>query len=166
MAEQNRKTTEQKLWRRKAEQTVEQYLDWLFCDQDGQSIAKEGRSMMGIWADFHGDIPKSSGFSGFCTLAAKVDRMRFRHATDWMLAAREAMMQLEPQHIDALCVDRFYRNKTKVATDPFNEKRVEIYYGDQECAWMLRISPETLRKRISRGYRALEKILQADKKAA
>ncbi|MBL3825150.1 MULTISPECIES: hypothetical protein [unclassified Marinobacter] len=165
MADQNRKTTEQKLWRRKAEQTVEQYLDYLFCDADGQSIAREGRTLLGIYSE-HGSIPRGSGFSGFCTLAARVDRMRIRHATDWMLAARDAVVQLESQYIDALCIDRFYRNKTKVATDPFTEKRVEIYYGDQECAWFLRISKDTLRKRISRGYQMLEEVLQSNKQAA
>lgn len=166
MAEQNRKTTEQRELRKRAEDTVEHYLDWLFCDQDGQSIAREGRSMMGIWSDFRGDIPKSSGFSGFCTLAAKVDRMRIRHATDWMIKARDAMKELEGEYIDALCVDRFYRGKTKVATDPFTEQRVEIYYRDEDCARFLKVSVEAMRKRISRGYQMLESVLQSDKLAA
>ncbi len=166
MAEQNRKTAEQKLWRKDAERLVEQYLDYVFCDADGESIAREGRSMMGLYLDFHGDIPKGSGFSGFCTLAAKVDRMRIRHATDWMIRARDIVTQLDGDLINALCVERLYRNRPRAAFDPISEQRYEVCWGDVECAQYLGIAPGTFRNRISQGYQALEVLIKESKKVA
>lgn len=166
MAEQNRKTTEQKLWRKDAERLVEQYLDYVFCDADGESIAREGRSMMGRYLDFHGDIPKGSGFSGFCTLAAKVDRMRMRHATDWMIRARDIVTQLDGNLINALCVERMYRNRPRAAFDPISEQRYEVCWGDVECAQYLGIAPGTFRNRISSGYQALMEIMRELRAAA
>jgi len=160
MAEQNRKTDEQRRQRQRAERLVEQYLDYVFCDADGESIAKEGRSMMGLYLDFRGDMPKGSGFSGFCTLAAKVDRMRLRHATDWMIRARDIVTRLEGELISALCVDRLYRNRPRMAFDPISEQRYEICWGDVECAHYLGIAPGTFRNRISAGYQALEEIMR------
>jgi len=166
MAEQNRKTAEQRLWRMKAEKVVDQYLDYIFCDADGESIAREGRSVMGIYADFHGDPPSGSGFSGFCTLAAKVDRMRLRHATDWMIAARDVMIQVEPDQREAVCIDQVYRGKVKVAIDPFTQERVEIEWNDDRCASLMGISAAALRKRISRGYREVERLLTEQRQQA
>ena len=165
MAEQNRKTTEQILWRKKAEEVVDAFLDYLFADSDHESITREGRSLLGIYSE-HGEIPRGSGFTGFCKLAGKVDRMRLKHVTERMLWARRQIIHLDDDYIGALCVDRCYRGRTKVATDPFTQERIEIVWDDRRCASLLQISPEAMRKRISRGYQALESVLQSHKQVA
>lgn len=165
MAEQNRKTTEQKLWRIKAQETVDDFLDYMFSDRDQEGITKESRSLLGIYSE-HGHIPRGSGFSGFCKLAGKVDRMRFRHVTDQMRRARDKVSQLDEDLLGALCIDRCYRGRTKVAIDPFTEERIEIVWDDERCASLMSVSSDTMRKRISRGYKALEIVLQSNKLAA
>lgn len=165
MADQNRKTAEQILWRKKAEEVVDAFLDYLFADSDHESITREGRSLLGIYSE-HGEIPRGSGFSGFCKLAGKVDRMRAKYVTEKMLWARRIVIQVDDDLVGALCVDRCYRGRTKVATDPFTEQRVEIVWDDWRCASLMGLSQEAMRKRISRGYQALEAILQSDRKAA
>lgn len=165
MAEQNRKTSEQVLWRIRAEQLVDSYLDYLFADSDSEIIAKEGLSLLGIYSE-HGSLPRSPGFAGFCKLAGVVDRMRMRYATEAMLAARRKMIMLDDDYINALCIDRCYRGRIKVAVDPFTEQRFEIVWDDFRCASLLGISQEAMRKRISRGYRALEDALRPSKQTA
>lgn len=165
MAEQNRKTTEQRLWRIEAEKVVDAFLDYLFADSDHESIILEGRSLLGIYSE-HGEIPRGSGFTGFCKMAGKVDRMRLKNVTERMLWARRQIIHLEDNYIGALCVDRCYRGRTKASTDPFTQERVETVWDDRRCASLLRISPEAMRKRISRGYQMLEAVLQSNNKVA
>ncbi|BES72181.1 hypothetical protein RE428_31990 [Marinobacter nanhaiticus D15-8W] len=161
MAEQNRKTDVQREWRRKAQQEVEIYLDYLFADADQQSIIGESRSVMGIAADFWGQIPKGSGFSGFCTLGHKVDRMHRREVSPRQQLAAERLRQLSEKQRGALCVERCFRGKTKVvARDPFvPESGVEITYHDGDCAEMLDCTVQVFRQRVSDGYARLEQVM-------
>lgn len=161
MAEQNRKTAEERERRESAMKVVDSYIDYLLAEKDAGDIASEGRHILGIYQE-HGGLPKSSGFSGFCKLADKVDRMRYTKLTSEMISAKEVVGRLAIDLVSALCVDRVYRDKTKaVATDPLNEKSVEITYKTLDCARMLRISESAYRKRVSRGYQELEIILQS-----
>lgn len=165
MAEQNRKTKEQIRWRMKAEDVVDAYLDYLLSDADQESIAREGRTMLGVYSE-HGGIPRGSGFSGFCKLPGKIDRMKVRRVTENMRNARDLMVQIDSDQVSALFMDRCYRGRVKVAIDPFTEDRIEIHWDDRRCASHMGISPEALRKRISRGYQAIESILKSDKAIA
>lgn len=166
MAEQNRKTQAEKQLRAKAEAVVDRFLDYVFADSDAQDIANEGRHILGTYSD-HGSLPKGSGFAGFCKLAGKVDRMRRREITSPMVQAKEAMTALDDDQVNALCVDRMYRGKTRAkAVDPLNGKSVEITYFTKDCARMLDLSEDAYRKRVSRGYQALEIALQSDSLAA
>ncbi|HIO30741.1 hypothetical protein [Marinobacter salarius] len=167
MAEQNRKTTEQKLWRMEAERVVSLYLDYVFADSDADDIARESRHILGTYSE-HGSLPKGSGFAGFCKLGGKIDRMRYRDVTRPMIQAKEAMEKVgDDDQINALCVDRMYRDRTRaVATDPLNGKTREITYRTKDCARKLNISEDVYRKRVSRGYQALESVLQSRKQAA
>ena len=113
---------------------VDMFLDVLLSNHD--EIAKESRSIIGALVDFRGEIPRSSGFSGFCKLAAKVDRMR-----DWSdihLLACMIVRNLSDRQCEALAYDRFYRGRTKVATDPcFPRQRAEIHWDDNACPCIL-----------------------------
>lgn len=167
MAEQNRKTTEQKLWRMKAEEVVDAFLDYVFANSDAEDIANEGRHILGTYSE-HGSLPQGSGFAGFCKLANKVHRMRYREVTPVMIRAKEHVDKIEDEgQINAICVDRMYRDRTRAkATDPLNGKTIEITYRTADCARMLDISEDVYRKRVSRGYQKLETVLQPDKLAA
>jgi len=165
MAEQNRKTAEQIRLREQAEAEVDAYIDCLQTSGSQDSIAREGRSLMGIFAE-HGEIPRGSGFSGFCTLGNRVDKMRRYGITNRMTLAAIRMGQIDDDLVAALCIDRAYRGRVKVAVDPFTQGRVEIKWDDRRCADLLKISPDALRKRISRGYKALETVLQSECLAA
>jgi len=167
MAEQNRKTPDQKLWRLKAEEVVDVFLDFVFADSDADDIARESRHILATYSE-HGTLPKGSGFAGFCTLGAKVDRMRHREVTQKMLWAQKQMQKIgDDDQLNAICVDRMYRGKTRVvALDPLNGKTVEFNYRAVDCANKLGLSEDAYRKRVSRGYQALEVALQSIKLAA
>lgn len=151
------KTEQEKRVRNTAQQIVDWFLDVLM--SSSQDIPWEGRSVIGALVDFRGEIPASSGFSGFCKLGAKVDRMR-----DWQphhkLALR-LMNELSDLQVEALCIDRAYRNRTKVAVDPFTpERRVEIHWNDDACAQQLRCTVAAFRKRVSESYGRLDDLLE------
>ncbi len=167
MAEQNCKTTEQKLWRMKAEEVVDHFLDYVFASSDADDIAHEARHILGTYSE-HGTLPKGSGFAGFCKLANKVHRMRYREVTAVMIRAKERVDQIQDDdQINAICIDRMYRDRTRAkAIDPLNGKAVEITYKTRDCARMLGVTEDVYRKRVSRGYQRLEAVLQPDKKAA
>ena len=166
MAEQNRKTAEQKELRKQAEEWVESYIDFLIVTGLQDDIANEGRHILGIYQE-HGEIPKSSGFSGFCTLAGRVNRMRHRELTSRMIEAMRVMSKLAPEYVEAVCVDKGMRGKThSIAVDPLNEKSIEITCTIAWCAEKLGVSEVTYRKRVSRGYQQIESVLQSDKLAA
>ncbi|MGO1500822.1 MAG: hypothetical protein ACTHWH_06015 [Marinobacter sp.] len=167
MAEQNRKTSEQKLWRLAAEKVVDAFLDYVLADSDADDIARETRHILGTYSD-HGSLPKGSGVSGVCKLASMVDRMRFREVTHHMLLAKRRIERIkDADQIAAICVDRMYRDKTRaIAVDPLNGKTVEITYRTRDCALMLAVSEDVYRKRVSRGYQKLESVLQPDTQIA
>lgn len=167
MAGQNRKTRKQIDQRAEAERVVDHYLDFVFADSQAGDIALESRSILGTFSE-HGELPRGSGFAGFCKLGGKVDRMRRIEVTPAMLAACSMISHIRDyDHLSAVCVDRMYRGHTKaIATDPLNGKVVEITYRAAHCADMLRISEEAYRKRVSRAYQDLEAALFPDQKAA
>jgi hypothetical protein len=147
---------------------VDLFLDVLLSNQG--EIPMESRCVIGALVDFKGQIPKSSGFRGFCTLAAKVDRMR-----DWSdihLLACMIVRNLSDRQREAVVCDRAYRGRTKVAIDPFMpDKPVEVkLWDDKECARELGCTVPALRQRIVDGYSSIEQALRAhqsqDRKAA
>lgn len=150
------KDNSEKAARNMAMQVVDWYLDVLLADEG--SIAMEGRTVIGALVDFKGQMPQSSGFSGFCKLGAKVDRMR-----DWPDGHRMAvvvMHKLSDRQREAVCIDRSYRGRTKVAIDPFTpEKPIEKHWGDKECAELSRCTITTFRQRVYDGYSRLEGML-------
>jgi len=167
MAEQNRKTNEQKLWRIEAERVVDVFLDYVFAESDERDIARESRHILGTYSD-HGSLPQGSGFSGFCNLGSKCDRMRWREVTSAMLSAQRKIEQIKDGDlINAVCIDKMYRGRTRaVATDPLNGKAVEFTFRAYDCAYKLGITEDAYRKRVSRGYQRLEEIIHPEKKAA
>lgn len=167
MAEQNRKTDEQRRQRQRAEQVMDDYLDFVFAESDIRDIAREARHILGTYAD-HGELPQGSGFAGFCKLAGAVDRMRRISVTNAMIRAYAAVIRLrDSDTINAMCIDRLYRGRTRsVSIDPLNGVSVDVTYRTRDCANMLRLSEDAYRQRVSRGYRALESILAHGQKAA
>ena len=154
-----KRTNSSKAARQQAEAIVDLFLDVLLSSDD--DIAKESRSVIGALVDFKGQIPKSSGFSGFCKLAGKVDRMH--RWSDAHLMACMVVRNLSDRQRDALAFDRFYRNRTKVAVDPFTpEKRIEIHWDDRRCADSLHCSVAAFQQRVYDGYSALELRLGAN----
>jgi len=158
-----KRTNSSKAARQQAEVIVDMFLDVLLSNHD--EIARESRSIIGALVDFRGEIPRSSGFRGFCKLAAKVDRMR-----DWSdihLLACMIVRNLSDRQCEALAYDRFYRGRTKVATDPFfPEQRVGIHWDDNACAESLGCSVNAFQKRVFEGYCSVEAMLTKSAKAA
>ncbi len=139
--------------RQQAEIVVDLFLDVLLSrDRDA---GWEGNSLIGKLVEFKGELPKSSGFSGFSKVYEQSKWLR-----DWSdehVAACVMMRSLSDRRREALCMDRAYRGRTKVVVDPFTpEQRVEIYWDDNACAQQLRCTPEAFRRRVHEGYRALE----------
>jgi len=168
MAEQNRKTAQQQELREQAQKVVEDFLDYLFAGKDTEDIAMEARHILGTYAD-HGSLPHGSGFSGFCKLAGKVDRIRWCEVTHQMREAKRLMDSINDDSglVDALCIERMYRGKTRAkAVDPLNGKAVMITYRTRDCANMLGISQDVYRKRVSRGFQRLEAVMQDQARAA
>lgn len=168
MAKQNRKTYQEKQIREDARQVVEAFLDYLFAGKDAEDIAMEARHILGTYSE-HGSLPHGSGFSGFCKLAAKVDRIRWVDVTHNMLEAKRTMDSINDDsgQVDALCVECMYRGKTRAkAVDPLNGKSVMITYRTRDCAGMLGISEDVYRKRVSRGFQRLESAMQDQAEAA
>lgn len=162
MAVQNRKTEQQRRSRVRAQREVDRFIAYLQGLDAIDRIASEGRSLMGMWADFKGKAPAGSGFSGFCVLADKLDRIRRSSAPDEFVRAFDRLMALyrrAPKCVMALCVDRFYRGRTKVATDPFTEARYEIRWTDEACGRLLGCRAKVFQRRVSKGYAALESML-------
>lgn len=123
---------------------VDLYIDVIMADEE--SIALESRSLLGALVDFKGEIPRSSGFSGFCKLAGKVDRMR--SWTDAHKMSVVVMARLTAKQRKALILDRVYRNRFKVCTrHPMGK-----YWNDEECAIECGCSVEAFWKRVSDGY--------------
>ena len=161
MAEQNRKTAAQRQLRERAESIVDSFIDYRLADIYFDDIAHEGRHILGMYQS-HGSIPRGSGFSGFCTLAAKVDRIRQQAITHRMIEAQNIAAKLADDLQEAVCLDKLLRGKTRVvAIDPLTEQRVEITYTTAYCAELLGLSQDTYRKRVSRAYQQIESVLQS-----
>jgi hypothetical protein len=161
------RTTESRAARQQAELVVDLFIDVL-CNGNAE-IARESRSVIGALVDFRGEIPRSSGFAGFCKLAAKIDRMK--RITPLEMMACYVVNRLSDRQVEALVCDRAYRGRTKVATDPFHpDKPLEVaLWDDVRCAQSLRCTVATFRQRIYDGYGKLESVLgehQPMKKAA
>lgn len=150
------KTDNEKKARYMAVQVVDWFLEVVLADEN--SIAMESRTLIGALVDFKGEIPQSSGFSGFCKLGSKVDRMR-----DWPEGHKMAVMlmqKLSDRQREAVCIDRSYRGRTKVAIDPFTpERRLEIHWDDKACAEQARCTVKTFQQRVFDGYNRLENLL-------
>lgn len=162
MAEQNRRTAQQARARELAQREVDRYIAYMLREDTIDQISRESRSIMGAWSDFEGRPPSGSGFSEICPLADKVDKMnRQRMPAEFMLAYErlQAMAERSPKRVTALCVDRAYRNRIKVAIDPFTEQRLEIHWTDSACAELLKCSVKVFQGRVSKGYSQLESIL-------
>ena len=161
MAEQNRKTTDQKFWRNSAKDAVDLYIEVIYADVRNQNIAWESRSVTGMTVDFLGEIPKGSGFSGFCTLGAKIDRMAHDVRTQDHRNAAEWLSRLPSYQRDALVYDRALRGRSRVvAIDPLlPESPVTKLWTDEACAADLYCSVDNFRRRISDGYAELEQIM-------
>jgi hypothetical protein len=148
--------------RRQAEVIVDMFLDVLLSNHE--KIARESRSIIGALVDFRGEIPRSSGFGGFCKMAGKVDRMA--RWSDTHMMACMVMRNLSGRQREALAYDRFYRGRTKVATDPFfPEQRAEIHWDDNACAESLGCSVNAFQKRVFEGYCSVEAMLTKPAKA-
>ena len=151
-----RQSSQVKTARQQAQMVVDLFLDVLLSrDRDA---GWEGDSLIGKLVDFKGELPRSSGFSGFSRVYEQSKWLR-----DWSdghVAACVMMRSLSDRRREALCMDRAYRGRTKVAVDPFTpEQRVEIYWDDNACAQQLRCTPEAFRRRVHDGYRALEAMI-------
>ena len=142
--------------RQQAMMCVEMYIDVALSGND--DIARESRSVIGALVDFRGEIPRSSGFSGFCKLAGKIDRMK--KFGDTHLMACYILRSLSDRQHDAVVCNQTYRGRTKVAIDPFvPERRIEILWDDKRCADTLDCTVGTFRQRIVDGYTRMERWL-------
>lgn len=169
MAEQNRKTAEQRELRERAEAMVDKFVAYLQGVDTIDQIAHQGRSIMGMWADFKGKSPSGSGYSGFCLLAEKVDRLRaVRMPADFCFAYDKIsrIAERSPKRVEALLVDRLYRGRTKVAIDPFTQERHEIYWSDEACCQLLGCSRKVFQRRVSEGYAQVERVISPSLAAA
>lgn len=168
MAEQNRKSNEQKAARQKAQDAVDRYIEVIYAEVRNNGIAWEGRSVIGMAADFHGEIPGGSGFSGFCKLGAKIDLMANDVRTQDHHNACDWMRRLHTDHRDALVYDRALRNREKVlAIDPMHpETPVTKFWSDDRCAEDLGCSRDMFRRLVSDGYADLERLMGLKKSQA
>ncbi|RKR79600.1 hypothetical protein [Marinobacter nauticus] len=167
MAEQNRRTAEQRRAREVAQREVDRFIAYLQGLDTIDQIAHQGRSIMGMWAEFEGKPPSGSGFSGFCVLADKLEKIRMRNMPAEFARAYErlrTMASKSPKRVDALVVDRFYRGRTKVAIDPFTEKRLEIHWNDEACGQLLDCTAKVFQRRVTEGYKQLESLLEGSKR--
>jgi hypothetical protein len=148
--------------RQQAQLVVDLFLDVLLSrDQDA---GWQGDSLIGKLVDFKGELPKSSGFSGFSKVYEQSKWLR--EWSDSHKMACVVMRNISDRQREALCMDRAYRGRTKVAVDPFTpDARIEIHWNDEACAQQLRCSPQAFSQRVHDGYRALESLL-AEKVAA
>jgi len=162
MAEQNRRTVQQIRAREAAQREVDRYIAYVNREDTIDQISRESRSIMGAWADFEGRPPSGSGFSEVCRLGDKVDKMKRQKMPEEFTLAFErlrAMAEKSPRRVTAICVDRAYRNRIKVAIDPFTEQRLEIHWNDSACAELLNCTVKAFQRRVSKGYSQLECIL-------
>ena len=123
-------------------------------------VAWEGFGLIGRFLEFHGQIPKSSGYHEVDTMPQRVDRMR-----TWPRDYREALVlfwQLSENQRWALGYDRARRGRQiAVAHDPFRGPLI-IEYDDRVCARELNCSISQFRDRVYSGYKRLEEMLEVE----
>jgi len=138
--------------RQQAEKLVDIYLNWaLSTDQDA---GWHSGSVIGRLVDFRGDLPQSSGFYGVDRMEKELRFLTGHHAD--LPIAKAAVAALHDNYKIAVFTDRHYRNRVKVAIDPFvPNRRVEFKYTDEALAAMLSISVRTYRYRVDEGYRQI-----------
>lgn len=162
MAEQNRRTSDQRRAREAAQREVDRFIAYLQGMDTIDQVARQGRSIMGMWAEFEGKPPSGSGFNGFCILADKLEKLRHRQMPEEFARAYNRLTKMartSPKRVDALCIDRFYRGRTKVAIDPFTEQRLEIHWSDEACGQLLNCTAKVFQRRVTEGYKQLESLI-------
>lgn len=161
MAEQNRKSDIERRWRNQAKSTVDLYIEAIYAEARRRDLAYESRSVIGMSVDFRGQIPRGSGFSGFCKLGAKIDRMSRDIITQNHLRAVEWLDRLPEIFRDAMVYDRALRGREKVvAVDPLRPGNpVTKLWTDERCAEDLHCTKDAFKRRVSDGYFELERIM-------
>lgn len=138
--------------REAAEKVVDRYLTVLLSRDD--DAGWQGAGILGRIIDFRGELPGSSGFSGFSTVWEKG-----RHLRNWpykYIAAFKMVNKLPVEVRTALVLDRAYRGRVKVAVDPFvPDKRVECRWDDAKCGQVMGVKAETFAKKVTASYRVL-----------
>lgn len=135
-----------------AEKLVDIYLDHVM-SADSDAGWHNG-SIIGRLVDFRGDLPQSSGFYGVDRMEKEVRFLRRPHKD--LPTAISAIERLTPELKIAVFSDRAYRNRTKVAIDPFHpDKPIEITWTDDAIASELGVSVRKYRDSITEGYRRI-----------
>lgn len=153
------KNDQQKAARQMAEKVVDLFLEVIMSSD--RDAGWQGDSLIGKLVDFKGELPKSSGFSGFSKVWEQTRLLREWSETHAMACV--VMHQLSDMQREAVCIDRAYRGRTKVAVDPFTpDQRVEIFWNDEACAQQLRCKVGTFRQRVLDGYLSIESLLKSE----
>lgn len=141
-----------KAQREQAEKVVDRYLTVLMSRDD--EAGWQGAGILGRIIEFRGELPDSSGFSGFSTVWEKGQHLR-----NWSykyIAAFNLVNRLPVETRTALVLDRAYRGRVKVAIDPFvPDKRVECRWDDEKCGRVMNVKPDTFAKKVLSAYRDL-----------
>lgn len=139
--------------REQAEKLVDIYLTWAL--SSNHDAGWHGGSIIGRLVDFRGDLPQSSGFYGVDRMEKEIRYLTCQHSD--LPLARQLIEQLDDKYKIAVFSDRHYRNRVKIAIDPFvPEKRVEFKWTDEAIAAVLGISTANYRQRVSRAYSLIE----------
>jgi len=169
MADQNRRSDAQRRARETAQMEVDRYIAYLQGLDTIDQIAHQGRSILSMWAEFHGRPPSGSGHSGFCNLADKLEKIRRRNTPEDFARAYQrlsGMAEKSPKQVSALCVDRYCRGRIKATVDPFTDQRREVLWDDHACAQLLGCSVKCFQRRVSKGYIQIEYMLGFQESAA
>ena len=142
--------------RTQAEAVVDRFLVWFYSsDADAGWHAP---NLIARMMEFGGDLPSSSGFHAVDRMEFEVEYLRY-FGKDFLSEVR-MVRNLKPIYLVAVASDRAYRNRIKVAVDPFTpDKPVEIKWDDGKIAAVLGITAQAYRKRVQRGYAMLEAML-------
>lgn len=143
--------------RKQAEEVVDRYLKMIMASDD--DAGWQGSGIIGRLVDFQGELPESSGFSGFSKVWEQ-SLLIGQWPAKFRIAAR-LMEILTPMQREAVCIDRAYRGRVKVIWEDGADHAVQVEWDDRRCADALGCSPDALRQRISAGYQALEGVYGA-----
>ena len=143
--------------RETAEHIVDMYLKVILSSD--KDAGWQGDNLIGKLIDFKGELPQSSGFSGFSKVWEQTALLR-DFPKKFRVAVR-LMHTLSDRQRQALCVDRWYRGRIKATFDDaagsprLSEKR----WSDHECAKELGCTERTFRRRIEAGYQRIEAVI-------